>query len=84
MNPRYWEDVKVGDELTPVVRGPLNEAELTAWHAAGHAHFISVAVDPHHVGEERHPGWKGVNKWEFGQRYLKGHLIPSGRGTKSP
>ena len=21
-NPRFWEDVKVGDELTPVVRGP--------------------------------------------------------------
>jgi len=50
--PRYWEDVKVGDELTPVVRGPLNEAELTAWHAAGHAHFISERVDPHHVGED--------------------------------
>jgi acyl dehydratase len=39
--PRYWEDVKVGDELTPVVRGPYNEIEKAAWHAGGHAHNLS-------------------------------------------
>jgi len=40
-NPRYWEDVKVGDELTPVVRGPYTETEGIAWHAGGHAHDLS-------------------------------------------
>jgi acyl dehydratase len=40
-NSRYWEDVNVGDELTPVVRGPLNEVEKAAWHAGGHAHDLS-------------------------------------------
>ncbi len=40
-NPRYWEDVKVGDELTPVVRGPLSEVDITAWMAGGHAHQLS-------------------------------------------
>jgi hypothetical protein len=40
-NPRYWEDVNVGDELTPVVRGPVNDIEARAWHAGGHAHMLS-------------------------------------------
>ena len=34
--PRYWEDVKVGDELTPVVRGPLTEADTQAWNIGCH------------------------------------------------
>jgi hypothetical protein len=79
-NPRYWEDVKVGDELTPVVRGPVNDAELTAWHAAGHAHFISERLT--RIMWEKMPpsqGWKGVNKWEFGQGFLKGQA-----GTEVP
>jgi hypothetical protein len=81
--PRYWEDVKVGDELTPVVRGPLNEAELTAWHAAGHAHFISERLT--RIMWEKmppSPGWKGVNKWEFGQGFLKGQVRDYGPGHK--
>ena len=40
-NPRYWEDVKVGDELTPIVRGPLSDTEIRAWRAAAHAHDLS-------------------------------------------
>ena len=39
--PRYFEDVNVGDELQPVVRGPLSSVEMTAWHAGGHAHNLS-------------------------------------------
>jgi acyl dehydratase len=72
-NPRYWEDVKVGDELIPVVRGPLSEDEMTAWHAAGHAHFLSDRLT--RIMWEKTPapkGWKGVNMWEFGQGFLKG------------
>ena len=40
-NLRYWEDVKVGDTLTPVVRGPLTEIEVTAWRSGAHAHELS-------------------------------------------
>lgn len=29
--PRYWEDVEVGDELPPVVRGPYTVSEKYAW-----------------------------------------------------
>ena len=30
-NPRYWEDVEVGEELTPVVKGPLSRRDIYAW-----------------------------------------------------
>jgi len=40
-NPRYWEDVGVGDQLTPIVRGPLSDIENRAWIAGGHAHQLS-------------------------------------------
>ena len=30
-NPRYWEDVEVGEGLQPVVRGPLTVADMIAW-----------------------------------------------------
>lgn len=29
-NPRYWEDVQVGDELTPTVYGPLTVTDMLA------------------------------------------------------
>ena len=31
--PLYWEDVAVGDELRPVVKGPLTSTDLIAWYA---------------------------------------------------
>jgi acyl dehydratase len=30
-NPRYWEDVNEGDELTPVVKGPLTVTDMIGW-----------------------------------------------------
>jgi hypothetical protein len=33
--PRYWEDVEVGEELTPVVRGPLTVTDTVAWIKGG-------------------------------------------------
>ncbi len=30
-NPRYWEDVLVGEALQPIVRGPLTVADMIAW-----------------------------------------------------
>jgi acyl dehydratase len=32
--PRYWEDVEVGDKLTPVVKGPLTTCDLMGYDAA--------------------------------------------------
>ena len=34
-NPRYWEDVEVGEELTPTVYGPLTVSDMLSF-ASGH------------------------------------------------
>ncbi|MDY6970996.1 MAG: MaoC family dehydratase N-terminal domain-containing protein [Thermodesulfobacteriota bacterium] len=34
-NPRYWEDVNVGDDLKPVVKGPLGLTDIVAMCVAG-------------------------------------------------
>lgn len=52
---RYWEDVSVGEELTPVVKGPLSVRDMFAWIiGAGSpfmkAHGIALAY------QKRHPG----------------------------
>jgi acyl dehydratase len=31
-DPRYWEDVSIGDELTPVAKGPLNMVDIISMH----------------------------------------------------
>ncbi|MFC8432340.1 MaoC family dehydratase N-terminal domain-containing protein [Streptomyces sp. NPDC057253] len=30
--PRYWEDVRIGDELQPRVKGPLTTTDVVVWH----------------------------------------------------
>ncbi|GGN44181.1 FAS1-like dehydratase domain-containing protein [Streptomyces fuscichromogenes] len=30
--PRYWEDVRVGDELQPRAKGPLTTTDVVVWH----------------------------------------------------
>jgi acyl dehydratase len=31
--PRYWEDVAEGDELGPLVKGPLTVTDIVCWHS---------------------------------------------------
>jgi acyl dehydratase len=31
--PRWWEDVQEGDELEPLVKGPLTVTDMICWHA---------------------------------------------------
>ncbi|MFH0748912.1 MAG: MaoC family dehydratase N-terminal domain-containing protein [Candidatus Bathyarchaeota archaeon] len=35
--PRYWEDVNVGDKLTPTVKGPFRIQEVTKGHGWDHS-----------------------------------------------
>jgi acyl dehydratase len=30
--PRFWEDVQVGDEIGPLVKGPLRVTDMVCWH----------------------------------------------------
>ena len=32
-NARWWEDVEVGDDMTPVVKGPMSHGDITAFVA---------------------------------------------------
>ena len=55
--PRYWEDVKIGDELTPVVKGPLSRRDIYAWLiGAGspfmRAHGLAVSFLRRHPGTD--------------------------------
>ena len=50
---RYWEDVKVGDELDAIARGPLTTSDVTAWLVGtgrGRAHGAALKE------ARRHPG----------------------------
>ncbi len=31
--PRWWEDVDEGDEIGPIVKGPLRVTDMVVWHA---------------------------------------------------
>lgn len=52
-NPRYWEDVQEGEELIPVVKGPLSTSDIVCWLMGGgspylHAHGFDLAYRRRH------------------------------------
>lgn len=52
--PRYWETVAVGDELPPIVKGPLTVTDMNGWLLGWGGMFIR----PHGIGQrwrKRHP-----------------------------
>ncbi|HHW1763906.1 TPA: FAS1-like dehydratase domain-containing protein [Pseudomonas aeruginosa] len=56
--PRYWEDVEVGDEMDVITKGPLGLTDFIAFIAAGAAPIPRVAA--HAVSLKRyhkHPKW---------------------------
>jgi acyl dehydratase len=46
---RYWEDVEVGDEMTPMVKGPLTVTEIIAFHAGGYG-FVPYGLKASRLG----------------------------------
>jgi acyl dehydratase len=56
--PRYWDDVQVGDEIDVITKGPLGLTDFIAFIAAGAAPIPRVAA--HAVSLKRyhkHPKW---------------------------
>lgn len=52
--PRYWEDVAIGDDLTPVVKGPLSMRDMFAWIIGAGSPFMKA----HRIAvgyQKRHP-----------------------------
>jgi len=62
-NPRYWEDVAIGEELTPIVKGPLTVTDNVCWEIAWgggpfvHAHRVALNW------WRRHPGGTVLNRF---------------------
>lgn len=46
---RYWEDVQIGDELDPMVKGPLTVTEIIAFHAGGYG-FVPYGLRSSRLG----------------------------------
>lgn len=53
--PRYWEDVNVGDELVPLVKGPLSLRDIIAWLMGAGSPFIRAHAYAYSF-LRRHPG----------------------------
>ena len=45
----YWEDVTVGDQLPPMVKGPLTVTEVIAFHAGGYG-FVPYGLRSSRLG----------------------------------
>lgn len=65
--PRYWEDIEVGEDLPPVVRGPYTLSESNAFIQGVHAHVLSDRLtrlrdprDPMYL-DSNDPGFSGVS-----------------------
>jgi len=59
---RYWEDVEIGEALSPVVKGPLSVIDILAWYAAtqgalhyGGAHGDAVRYRRRHADYHVNP-----------------------------
>lgn len=53
---RYWEDVKEGEELSPLVKGPLGLTDMVAW-CIGSAPVKLKALGAALREYKRHPSW---------------------------
>jgi acyl dehydratase len=51
--PRYWEDVSVGDELDPVIKGPLTLVDIMAFYAGRRNTYPPLRLA--FLERERHP-----------------------------
>ncbi len=47
--PRYWEDVEVGEDLPPMVKGPTTVTEMIAFHAGGYG-FVPYGLRSSRLG----------------------------------
>lgn len=57
-NPRYWENVEIGDELKPVVKGPLGLTDMIAFNIGGGAPIPRMAAHGVQLRQyRRHPAW---------------------------
>jgi acyl dehydratase len=65
---RYWEDVKIGEELLPLIKGPLGLTDMVAAVVAGLAPARLTAHEEALMQHEKQPAWffrdPGTSAWE--------------------
>lgn len=56
--PRYWEDVNVGEELKPIVKGPFGITDMIAYIIGGGVPIPRMKAHGSQLREyRRHPAW---------------------------
>jgi acyl dehydratase len=55
VKPRYWEDVQLGEALTPVVKGPLSLRDMNAWLMGAGGLYMRAHRFAYEF-QQRHPG----------------------------
>lgn len=60
--PRYWEDVQVGEQLSPLVKGPLSEQDMIAAYVGiGATAGMVGGLELYHKFRMRHKSWSYTN-----------------------
>ena len=63
---RYWEDVNVGDELVPIVKGPLGLTDMIAFLIGGGAPIPRMSAHGVALGQyHKHPAWSFLDPQTF-------------------
>ena len=62
---RFWEDVQIGDEVTPVAKGPLSMVEVIAYHMGqGLSHYGIGPLEGLTGWRQRMPGlWPLIDRY---------------------
>jgi acyl dehydratase len=84
--PLYWEDVQVGQDIPPIVRGPLTIGDMVCWQAAigpsyraGRLGYLDLQKVPHTAVPNPITGWPV----KYSQQHEDFHLA-SQRGMPGP
>ena len=57
--PRYWQDLAVGTDIQPMLKGPLNITDMICWYAGGgHSYQAHRRA---HMHRQRHPADAFIN-----------------------
>jgi acyl dehydratase len=76
--PRYWEDVSIGDELTPVVKGPWCVTCFIVFHeGTGHRGPFHRAHSLAYEYRKRHPQAFPLNQYGFPDTIMRVHWDPA-------
>jgi len=77
-NPRYWEDVSIGDEITPVVKGPWCVTCFIVFHeGTGHRGPFHRAHSLAYEYRKRHPQAFPLNQYGFPDTIMRVHWDPA-------